>query len=77
MFNNFLSFYMTNMIYILHVISIVDIMSRNDNPAIINLRSIIEKNKLNGNNFLDWERNLRIVLRSEGRENVLDTPSQN
>ena len=38
------------------------------------LRSIVEKNKLNGANFLDWERNLRIVLRSEGRENVLATP---
>ncbi|PWA48406.1 zinc finger, CCHC-type [Artemisia annua] len=29
------------------------------------IRSILEKEKLNGNNFLDWYRNLRIVLRAE------------
>ena len=45
----------------------------NDNLK-FTLRSIVEKNKLNGTNFLDWERNLRIVLRSEGREDVLTTP---
>ncbi|PWA55135.1 zinc finger, CCHC-type [Artemisia annua] len=28
-------------------------------------KSILEKEKLNGNNFLDWYRNLRIVLRAE------------
>ncbi|XP_021757422.1 uncharacterized protein LOC110722458 [Chenopodium quinoa] len=38
-----------------------------------NLRSILEKDKLNNNNFLDWERNLRIVLKSEGMEDVLNT----
>ena len=27
-----------------------------------NLRSILEKEKLNGTNFIDWFRNLRIVL---------------
>ncbi|XP_056698355.1 uncharacterized protein [Spinacia oleracea] len=45
-----------------------------NNQPIINLRSLLEKDKLNGNNFLDWERNLRIVLRSEGGEDVLETP---
>uniref|UniRef100_A0A6N2MGC4 GAG-pre-integrase domain-containing protein n=1 Tax=Salix viminalis TaxID=40686 RepID=A0A6N2MGC4_SALVM len=45
----------------------------NDNLK-FSLRSIVEKNKLNGTNFLDWERNLRIILRSEGREDVLATP---
>ncbi|KAJ6364266.1 hypothetical protein OIU76_029248 [Salix suchowensis] len=45
----------------------------NDNLK-FSLRSIVEKNKLNGTNFLDWERNLRIILRSEGREDVLTTP---
>ncbi|XP_057247464.1 uncharacterized protein LOC130589864 [Beta vulgaris subsp. vulgaris] len=49
-------------------------MSGNNNNSPFNLRSILEKDKLNGNNFLDWERNLRIVLRSEGREDVLETP---
>lgn len=45
----------------------------NDNLK-FSLRSIVEKYKLNGKNFLDWERNLRIILRSEGREDVLVTP---
>ena len=31
----------------------------------MNLRSILESNKLTKPNFLDWLRNLRIVLRSE------------
>ncbi|XP_047320711.1 uncharacterized protein LOC124924762 [Impatiens glandulifera] len=45
----------------------------NDNFK-FSLRSIVEKNKLNGTNFLDWERNIRIILRSEGREDALATP---
>ncbi|PWA72178.1 hypothetical protein CTI12_AA272800 [Artemisia annua] len=32
---------------------------------ILNEKSILEKEKLNGNNFLDWYHNLRIVLRAE------------
>ena len=35
---------------------------------------ILEKNKLNGTNFLDWYRNLRIVLRQERKEYILDQP---
>ena len=38
------------------------------------LRSILEKEKLNGTNYSDWVRNLRIVLRADKKENVLDTP---
>ena len=38
------------------------------------LRSILEKDKLNGANYIDWIRNLRIVLRVEKKEEVLDTP---
>ncbi|KAK8680980.1 hypothetical protein V6N13_053388 [Hibiscus sabdariffa] len=37
----------------------------------ISLRSLLEKEKLNGINFLDWFRNLRIVLRQEGKEYVI------
>ena len=37
------------------------------------LRSILEKDKLNGSNFLKWYRNLRIVLRQEERDYVLVT----
>ena len=37
------------------------------------LRSILEKDKLNGTNYADWIHNLRIVLR-EKKEDILDTP---
>ena len=40
----------------------------------LSLRSILEKEKLNGTNFLDWERNLRIVLKHEKKEHVIDQP---
>jgi hypothetical protein len=33
----------------------------------------LEKDKLNGTNYMDWIRNLRIVLRAEKKEDVLDT----
>ena len=38
----------------------------------LNLRSILESNKLSGPNFPDWVRNLRIVLRSEKALFILD-----
>ena len=38
------------------------------------LRSILEKDKLNGTNYVDWIHNLRIVLRDEKKEDILDTP---
>jgi hypothetical protein len=37
------------------------------------LHSIIEKDKLNGTNYADWIHNLRIVLRTEKKEEILDT----
>ena len=37
------------------------------------LRSILEKDKLNGTNFATWFRNLRIVLRHDKKEHVLET----
>ncbi|KAK9705145.1 hypothetical protein RND81_07G036400 [Saponaria officinalis] len=49
-------------------------MANNTNTSAFNMRSVLEKEKLNAENFLDWERNLRIVLRSEGKEAVLDNP---
>jgi hypothetical protein len=36
------------------------------------LRSILEKEKLNETNFIDWYRNLRIVLKQEKKEYVLE-----
>ena len=38
------------------------------------LRSILESNKLNETNYVDWIRNLRIVLRAANKEDVLDNP---
>ena len=40
----------------------------------LSLRSILEKHKLTGKNFLDWERNLQIVLRHERKWYVLEEP---
>ncbi|KAJ1253466.1 hypothetical protein BS78_K167000 [Paspalum vaginatum] len=38
------------------------------------LRSIFEKEKLNGTNFIDWIQNLRIGLKQERKEYVLENP---
>src|SRR5215216_4752364 len=38
------------------------------------LRTILEKDKLNGTNFTNWYRNLRIVLKQEKRDHGLDNP---
>ncbi|KAL4295295.1 hypothetical protein GQ457_12G015600 [Hibiscus cannabinus] len=43
----------------------------------ISLRSLLEKEKLNGINFLDWFRNLRIVLKQEKKEYVIEEVVQN
>ncbi|KAK8667691.1 hypothetical protein V6N13_007839 [Hibiscus sabdariffa] len=38
----------------------------------LSLRSLLEKEKLNGIYFLDWFRNLRIVLKQERKEYVIE-----
>ena len=38
------------------------------------LKSILEKDKLNGTNFPNWHRNLRIVLKHDKKDHVLDNP---
>ena len=43
----------------------------------LSLRSILEKDKLNGTNFLNWYRNLRIILKQERKEYILDQPIPN
>ena len=48
-------------------------MVRNNTQS-FSLRSVLEKDKLNGTNYTDWIRNLRIVLRVEKKGDVLDTP---
>ena len=45
-----------------------------NNTSNLSFRSILEKDKLTGTNFLDWFRNLRIVLRQERKLYVLDQP---
>ena len=44
---------------------------------VTNLRSILEKDKLDDTNFPDWFRTLRIILKSEGKLYVLETPIPN
>ncbi|MCR2847895.1 retrotransposon gag domain-containing protein [Weizmannia coagulans] len=48
--------------------------SNNQNNSTLSLRSVLEKDKLNGTNFLDWHRNLRIVLKQERKIYVLEEP---
>ena len=40
----------------------------------LSLRTILEKDKLSGTNFLYWYRNLRIVLKHEKKQYVLEKP---
>lgn len=47
-------------------------MVNNNNTTTFSLRSVLEKEKLNGTNFLDWFRNLRIVLKQERKDYVLE-----
>ena len=48
-----------------------------NNTSIFTLRSVLEKEKLNGTNFLNWFRNLRIVLKQEKKMYVLDNEVPN
>ena len=43
----------------------------------LSLQSILDTNKLTGPNYMDWLRNLKIVLSSEKLSYILDTPSLN
>ncbi|KAG8501093.1 hypothetical protein CXB51_003174 [Gossypium anomalum] len=47
-------------------------MAANTNK--LSLRSILDKDKLNGFNFLDWFRNLRIALKQERKLYVIEKP---
>ena len=48
--------------------------NNNNNNSTMSLRSVLEKDKLTGTNFLNWFRNLRIVLKQERKLYVLDEP---
>ena len=43
-----------------------------NNTLTFTLRSVLEKEKLNGTNFLNWSRNMRIVLKQERKMYVLN-----
>ncbi|VFQ77900.1 unnamed protein product [Cuscuta campestris] len=47
--------------------------SNNTYSHSINLRYILESQKLSGENFLDWEKNLRIDLNCERKLYILKT----
>ncbi|GKC46039.1 retrotransposon protein, putative, ty1-copia subclass [Tanacetum coccineum] len=47
-------------------------MATNQTTNNNSIRSILKKEKLNGSNFLDWYRNLRIVLRNEQKLHHLE-----
>ncbi|VFQ95636.1 unnamed protein product [Cuscuta campestris] len=51
--------------------------SNNTNSHSINLRYILESQKLSGENFIDWELNLRIVLELERKLYILDKEPSN
>ena len=48
-----------------------------NNTSTFTLRFVLEKEKLNGKNFLDWSQNLRIVLKQERKMYVLDNEIPN
>ena len=48
--------------------------NNHNNNSTMSLRSVFEKDKLTRTNFLDWFRNLRIVLKQERKLYVLDEP---
>src|SRR3954465_7362829 len=64
--------FMVTWLSILHVFCCRSMAPNTASPFY--LRSILDKDKLNETNYLDWVRNLRIVLRSDKKETVLDTP---
>ena len=47
---------------------------KNNNTSNSIMRSILDKEKLSGTNFLDWHRNLRIVLMHEKKLYALEQP---
>ena len=43
-----------------------------NNTQMFSLRSMLKKDKLNGASFINWSRNLRIVLKQEKKLEVLE-----
>ncbi|GJT05953.1 hypothetical protein Tco_0840415, partial [Tanacetum coccineum] len=53
---------------------LMNIWLPNQNINALTLRSLIEKEKLNRSNFLDWHRNLRITLKYKEKLHHIDSP---
>ena len=64
---------MNTFVLVFCIIILLQIMVRNNTQS-FSLRSVLEKDKLNETNYADWICNLRIVLRAEKKEDILDTP---
>jgi hypothetical protein len=60
-----------NEIYINSVLKSCFTLMSASNNFVFNLRSVLEKEKLNGTNFIDLYRNLKIVLRKEKKSMFL------
>ncbi|VFQ61951.1 unnamed protein product, partial [Cuscuta campestris] len=60
--------------YLNNLIKFLDDAMANNNTNNLALRSILDKDKLNGTNFVDWQRNLYIVLHMDEKEYVLEKP---
>ena len=43
----------------------------------LSLRGVLDANKLTGSNYIDWLRNLRIILTQKKISYILDTPALN
>ena len=48
-----------------------------NNTQTFSLRSVLKKDKLNGTNFINWSRNLRIILKQEKKLEILEHPLPN
>ena len=46
--------------------------SNSTNSNSFSLRPILERCRLNGTNYLDWDKNVRLVFKQERKEYVLD-----
>ena len=62
-----------NLTYLMHFNDCRFRMTQNTNNT-FSVRSVLEKEKLTGTNFLDWARNLRIVLINERKIYVIKNP---
>ncbi|KAD7117125.1 hypothetical protein E3N88_04393 [Mikania micrantha] len=61
---------------VVHFPQLTNVMSH-ENNSFFALKSILKKYKLNNTNFLEWHRNLKIVLKFAKKHYVLEDPVPN